>query len=113
MNTTLRSLIIAEQFNYLFWLSQDKIVSHGSDIVVNQVKPGAFVLPLTTAKPDWNLDGSGASGLIIPTTVPPRFCGKQYLIVQLDTNDQVTESDETNNRKWADIIIECPNGKNV
>lgn len=38
------------------------------------------------------------------------FCGRSYLIVQMDSDDELLETDESNNYKAEPIVVNCPQG---
>ncbi|CAH1772469.1 unnamed protein product, partial [Owenia fusiformis] len=45
--------------------------------------------------------------VVVPSTVPDRYCGHVYLIPYLDSGDEIIEIQEHNNYEVVDVIVNC------
>ncbi len=54
-----------------------------------------------------------SDSLTLPLGLNNRFCGNVFILVKLDSHNEIPEFSATNNIKAAPISINCINGKNI
>ena len=96
---------------YRFWLSLDAELDRSEDQKLPFKAPSSVQARVRAAQSgdSVQLGGSGQS-LVIPAWVGREYCGNVYLIVEMDSDNQLEEVDEDNNIKAIPQLIKCANG---